>query len=82
MALGSNQAHRAQQILQALSALKRHSRILNSSFLYETEPMYIQEQPKFLNCIVEVSTALEPQALLSFTQAIEQAQGRDPHKSF
>jgi 2-amino-4-hydroxy-6-hydroxymethyldihydropteridine diphosphokinase len=47
------------------------------SFLYETAPMYITDQPKFLNGAVEVYTSLEPHDLLSRLKAIEARLGRD-----
>lgn len=42
LALGANQLNRFANINQAVQSLKLHSKLLNSSFLYETEPMYLK----------------------------------------
>jgi 2-amino-4-hydroxy-6-hydroxymethyldihydropteridine diphosphokinase len=47
------------------------------SFLYETAPMYVTDQAKFLNGAVEVDTSLEPHDLLLRLKAIEARMGRD-----
>ena len=44
--------------------------------MYETEPVDFADQPWFLNCVVEVETALEPAALLRELQKIENDLGR------
>jgi 2-amino-4-hydroxy-6-hydroxymethyldihydropteridine diphosphokinase len=47
------------------------------SSLYETEPVgEITDQPDFLNAAVRVRTALEPEALLLLSKAIEAEHGR------
>jgi 2-amino-4-hydroxy-6-hydroxymethyldihydropteridine diphosphokinase len=47
------------------------------SSLYETEPVgEITDQPDFLNAAVRVRTALEPEALLDLSKAIEAEHGR------
>jgi len=35
-------------------------RVRDVSALYESEPMYLREQPLFLNCVAIISTTLEP----------------------
>ncbi|RPD61724.1 Dihydropteroate synthase [Lentinus tigrinus ALCF2SS1-7] len=50
--------------------------VVNTSFLYETAPMYVEKQPKFINCACMVETDLEPCALLAFLKTIETAVGR------
>jgi 2-amino-4-hydroxy-6-hydroxymethyldihydropteridine diphosphokinase len=46
-----------------------------SSF-YRTPPYGPQDQPDYLNAVVELATALQPDALLDHTQRVEQEQGR------
>lgn len=46
--------------------------VLNVSPYYETEPVGIKEQPRFLNAVVEVETDLSPQEVLSFIKETEQ----------
>lgn len=60
LALGSNVGDRVANIEGALSYLEQTSdvRIVDTSFLYETAPMYIADQPKFINgaCLVRLSS--------------------------
>lgn len=55
LALGSNIENRYENILKALSELELFSFIKNTSFLYETPPKYVIEQPKFLNLVCMVN---------------------------
>ena len=55
IALGSNLGDRFANIEAALSLLDRQwgsasLAVINTSFLYETAPMYVTDQPDFLNC--------------------------------
>lgn len=52
-------------------------RIVRTSFLRETEPMYVTNQPSFLNGAVEIQTKLLPHALLRRLKDIEKKIGRD-----
>ncbi|KAE8220739.1 hypothetical protein CF319_g5782 [Tilletia indica] len=52
-------------------------KVVDTSFLYETAPMYMENQPQFLNAAVEITTRLPPFDLLDLTQAIEAHLGRD-----
>lgn len=49
------------------------------SSVYETEPMYREDQAWFLNCVVVVETDLEPEALLAWLKETERKMGRDLH---
>lgn len=51
LALGSNLGDRSSNIELALRLLEADERvqILGTSFLYESEPMYVREQDRFLN---------------------------------
>lgn len=78
IALGSNLADPLQQVESALAALKQipHSRFQRGSRFYRSKPLGPQNQPDYLNTIVELWTDLEPEQLLDETQAIELNQGR------
>lgn len=77
--LGSNLQNRYENIAKALTFLKEQNcKILDTSFLYETAPMYISDQPKFLNAVCKISTTLEPIALLDLLKKIEEDIGRVP----
>jgi 2-amino-4-hydroxy-6-hydroxymethyldihydropteridine diphosphokinase len=45
--------------------------VTNVSSYYETEPFGVQDQPKFLNGVVEIETSLTPPELLRFIQDVE-----------
>lgn len=79
IALGSNMGDRAGNIERAVQALEQHAscRLVDTSFLYETAPMYYKDQPKFLNGACRIATALSPEELLDLTQSIEKQVGRD-----
>jgi 2-amino-4-hydroxy-6-hydroxymethyldihydropteridine diphosphokinase len=49
---------------------------VKSASLYSTEPRDLEDQPWFLNTVVEVRTELQPADLLEQNLAIERAAGR------
>ncbi len=51
--------------------------IIQTSFLRETPPMYVTDQPSFLNGAVEIETKLSPHQLLKRLKDIESKIGRD-----
>jgi len=78
LGLGSNLGDRQSYLDAACRELAAHPliRIIQTSSLYETEPVGYQEQGWFLNQVVEIETTLEPKELLSFTQGMENKLGR------
>lgn len=78
IALGSNLGDRVAHFSSALQLLNAHPDIdvVDTSFLYETAPMYYEDQPRFLNGACKVRTTLAPLALLDVCQAIETQVGR------
>lgn len=78
LALGSNMGDRLAYIQQALSLLATCPalRILDTSMMYETKPMYYLDQGLFLNCVCKVSTSLSLEALMEQTQQTEAQIGR------
>ena len=79
IALGSNVGDRAANIEAAVQALSEADDcvLVDTSFLYETAPMYMLDQPNFLNAACRIATKLSPHDLLSLTQSIETRLGRD-----
>lgn len=79
IALGSNVGNRAANIEAAVQALSEADGciLVDTSFLYETAPMYLLDQPNFLNAACRIATKLSPHDLLSLTQSIEIKLGRD-----
>ncbi len=78
LSLGSNIGNRLEHLQQAVQLLNEHSsiKVLQVSSVYETEPVGLTEQAKFLNIAVELETSLEATQLLSACQSIENKLGR------
>jgi 2-amino-4-hydroxy-6-hydroxymethyldihydropteridine diphosphokinase len=76
IALGSNLGDREANIKKAFDALKERIQIVKTSSLYETKPMYVEDQGLFLNCAAKIETNLAPEELLKFLKNIEQKLGR------
>lgn len=80
VAFGSNQS-RESRITNIEAALKRMEvkglRVTKLSHLYETKPMYYDEQDPFLNGVCQVETILQPLELLDVLQEIELSLGRE-----
>ncbi|MEO6798953.1 MAG: 2-amino-4-hydroxy-6-hydroxymethyldihydropteridine diphosphokinase [Rhodanobacter sp.] len=78
VALGSNLGNPKQQVLDAMTTLADlpGTRVLQRSALYRTAPWGVLDQPSFINAVVEMETALAPQALLQHLMLIEQRAGR------
>lgn len=78
IAVGSNLSDPVSQANAAIDALKQlpKSEFVVSSSLYSSTPMGPQNQPDYINAVVEVKTELTPLELLNCTQAIELEQGR------
>jgi dihydroneopterin aldolase/2-amino-4-hydroxy-6-hydroxymethyldihydropteridine diphosphokinase/dihydropteroate synthase len=78
VAIGANVGDRMANINAALSEMDTEEiAIVSSGFLYESEPMYEENQPRFLNTCIEVKTSLEPRDLLRFLKGIEVKLGRE-----
>lgn len=78
LGLGSNLGDRQSYLDAACRELAAHPliRIIQTSSLYETEPVGYQEQGWFLNQVVEIKTTLCPEELFLITQGIENKLGR------
>jgi 2-amino-4-hydroxy-6-hydroxymethyldihydropteridine diphosphokinase len=78
IALGSNLENPLAQIKSAFNALQSlpNCRVTQQSSLYRSAPMGPQEQPDYINAVIQLDTSLSPDALLQALQALEQAQGR------
>ena len=81
LGLGSNMGNRQDNLDRALDFLSQRLRVEEVSSVYDTEPVGNIEQPRFLNLVCQVSTGLEPMALLTLVKGIESKLGRLPHTS-
>ena len=76
LALGSNLGDRRANLGAAVERLRERVTIEALSALYETEPAYVTDQPRFLNAALRGRTALAAHALLAFVKQIERELGR------
>jgi len=79
--LGSNLEQPAQQLVNALQAIKKlpQTRFISSSSFYCSKALTLGKNssaPDYLNAVVSIETQLDPLSLLDDLQAIEFAQGR------
>ncbi len=76
LSLGSNLGDRVANLQKVIERLAQSGTIVAASSLYETEPVEVEHQPLFLNCVVALETELTPEQLLSRVLELEQSMGR------
>ncbi|MBI2901662.1 MAG: 2-amino-4-hydroxy-6-hydroxymethyldihydropteridine diphosphokinase [Planctomycetes bacterium] len=76
--LGSNLGDRQANLDEALRrlGLVPGVRVLRRSTVRETDPVGLEEQPRFLNAVAEIACAPEPEELLGHLLRIEAEMGR------
>ena len=78
LGLGSNLGNRLKNLRDAVICLNKILNIKAKSFVYETEPWGVINQPKFLNaCVLCEAESIEPVKLLNAVKAIECELGRE-----
>jgi 2-amino-4-hydroxy-6-hydroxymethyldihydropteridine diphosphokinase len=78
LSLGSNLGDRLQYLKKAIRKIKESDKISikKISSVYETEPVVCENQPQFLNLVLEAQTSLAPLPLLERLLSIEKEMGR------
>lgn len=76
LGLGSNLGNRDEFFDRALAFLRAHLTDMRVSPRYDTDPVGIVEQPRFLNAVATGKTALSPLATLRFLVEVERQLGR------
>jgi 2-amino-4-hydroxy-6-hydroxymethyldihydropteridine diphosphokinase len=85
LGLGTNLGDRRGNLEAAIRGLQVRDgkvQVLRSSRIYETEPWGMEDQPNFLNCVVEIATDYSPERLLSLAKQVEHDLGRRPGPRF
>ncbi|HXV43176.1 MAG TPA: 2-amino-4-hydroxy-6-hydroxymethyldihydropteridine diphosphokinase, partial [Anaerolineae bacterium] len=77
IALGTNLGDRRANLLDAISQLRQKVVVEQVSSVYETEPAYVTDQPRFYNMVLRGRTLLEPDELLRLLKSIERRMGRE-----
>jgi 2-amino-4-hydroxy-6-hydroxymethyldihydropteridine diphosphokinase len=80
LSLGTNLGDRLANLRAALAALRASPgiRLLAQSRIYETPAWGYEDQPAFLNMVVQAETDLEPRLLLTRLKSLEVDLGRTP----
>lgn len=76
LGLGSNMGDRQKNLDTALELLAQRMKLGKISSIYDTEPVGVPPQPRFLNLVCQAFTRLEPVALLKLAKGIETRLGR------
>ena len=78
LGLGSNIGDRTANIERASRLIGEIEavRLVRMSSLFETEPVGYEDQPDFINAVLEIGTPLTPRELLAAVKEIEQRMGR------
>ena len=61
----------------AIADMALAGRVVARSSLYRTEPVGYEDQPPFVNAVLQLDTELDPQPLLDFLLATERRYGRE-----
>ena len=81
--LGANVGPARETLQRAVTELGRLGRVVGVSRLWRSEPMYVAEQPPFLNAVATLETALaSPVTLVRELKSIERDLGRMPHERY
>ena len=76
LSLGSNLGDRAQNLRRAVKGLEEIASKVCISPIYETAPMYVADQPMFLNMAVTLVSCHDPESFLPELKSLEQSLGR------
>lgn len=75
--LSTNLGDKIQNLTNAKKQLQKNKiNIINESSIYKTEAWGYEKQPEFFNQIIQISTNLNPNQLLTITQKIEKKLGK------
>ncbi|MEA1958654.1 MAG: 2-amino-4-hydroxy-6-hydroxymethyldihydropteridine diphosphokinase [Chloroflexota bacterium] len=77
LGLGSNLGDRRANLAEALRLLAERVEIVTVSSIYDTVPVGVGEQPRFLNAVCGIETGIGPLQLLSLVKGIEADMGRE-----
>jgi 2-amino-4-hydroxy-6-hydroxymethyldihydropteridine diphosphokinase len=76
LGLGANLGDRLLQLQRAVNLLRERMAIYAVSSVYDTGPMLVTDQPRFLNLVCSARTSLSPEELLTLLKSIESRLGR------
>lgn len=76
--IGSNLGNRLAHLKSAVSLFRRHESVtrVESSPVYESEPVDHSDQPAYLNAVLRIETSLDLISFFKLSQEIEKENGR------
>lgn len=78
LSLGSNIGDSVVALRSAITALSQYINITAVSSVYEADPVYVLDQPTFLNAAIVGTTKINPLAIMWTIKDIESDIGREP----
>jgi 2-amino-4-hydroxy-6-hydroxymethyldihydropteridine diphosphokinase len=83
LGIGSNVGDRIGNLQAAVNFLDlRAGSVLAVSSVYETAPLYVEDQQSFYNAVLSIDTPLAPSGLLALSKSIEAEIGRIPRQRY
>ena len=82
LGLGSNLGDREENLRRAIELLAREIEVTKRSSVYETAPLYLKEQPEFLNMVLGAKTELAARKIFKKIKHIEKDMGRTHSERF
>ena len=79
--IGANLGSVRENFARAVRSIEKCARLVAVSSLYESEPVGLEDQPKFTNAVVKVETELSPFELLDRLKAIEKELSEEEKRS-
>lgn len=76
ISIGSNLGDRESNCRKATHEISEFAEVSAMSSLYETDPVGNEDQPLFINSVIEIQTDLSPHKLLDKLHSIEKKLGR------
>ena len=77
IALGTNLGDRPGNLETAIQSMSPDVLVVKRSSIYETPPWGFEDQPAFLNMVLQVETEFSPWKLLKFIKKLEGSMGRE-----
>ena len=82
LGLGSNLGNRKENLRRAIALLGPDIEIESKSSIYQTVPMYVKEQPDFLNMAVKTRTELSAASVFKKIKQVEKEMGRETRERY
>ncbi len=76
LGLGSNIGNRTENLQKAVDLLAENVAVVEVSSTYDSAPLLLESQPRFLNAVLKIYSEKTPESLLKACQSVEAAMGK------